>query len=41
VASHRDVASQDENVHAGRVQLANQLGATVSVHLDMEVGHDL
>jgi hypothetical protein len=25
----------------GGVQLANQLGAAVGVHLEMEVGHDL
>ena len=41
VAGHRDVARQHENVDAGRIQLANELGTAVGVHLEVEVGHDL
>ena len=41
VAGHRDVAGQDKDIDARRIQLANQLGTAVGVHLKMEVRHDL
>ena len=41
MAGHRDVASQHENVDAGRIQLANELGTAIGVHLEVEVRHDL
>jgi hypothetical protein len=34
-------ASQYENVDAARIQLANELGTAVGVHLEVEVRHDL
>ncbi len=41
VAGHRDVARQHENVDARPIQLTNELGTAIGVHLEMEVGHDL
>jgi hypothetical protein len=35
------MAGQNENIDAGRVQLADELGTPDGVHLEMKVGHDL
>src|SRR3954447_3842465 len=41
MVGHRDVAGQHQNIDAGRIQLADESGATVGVHLEMEVRRDL